>query len=108
MTSGLVLVAEGQVGDLVQLVGSLGLVRRRWDHSGEPYLVDRWTFTAAGAAADVLPALLETGRAIAGALELPLFLGVSSWRLAAAARRYRQLGAEPIGALFAISTGKRF
>lgn len=84
------------------IVGSCALVRRKWPHSGEPYLVDAWTFATAPGA---LRALLGRARAIAERAGLPLYLGVSGARPAAAGRLYQRLGGEPAGGLYRFTGG---
>jgi hypothetical protein len=88
---GLVLVADSRGRGVV---GSLALQRGLWEHSGEAFLRDRWLYTLPGAGDRAMPALLEAARAIAGKLELPLYLGASSTRLEAIVRRFRGLGGE--------------
>jgi hypothetical protein len=79
------------------IVACAGLVRREWDWSGEPYLIDRY-FVANGAHA--FGDLLSGCRQLARAARLPLFLGAMLNEGAeTVARLYTINGGELVGTL---------
>jgi hypothetical protein len=79
----------------MKILGSVGLERRTWEHSGEDYLADRWL---CGERAFL--ELLSGARAVAARSKLPLILGISTQaRLPAKLRLYRMAGGEAVGAL---------
>lgn len=95
---GLAIIIEDDEGS--RILGSIGLVKRTWEHSGLSYLTDRWTCADDPRA---FPELVHGARMVATRLKLQLMLGV--WGALEARqilldRLYRTNGGMRIAALY--------
>lgn len=97
IASGLALVVERDK----RIVASMGLARRLWEHSGQAYLTDRWTYRDGSAHSPrSFDKLIHGARAVAGKLRLPLYLGITRHDPESAIRLYSLAGGKMVGALF--------
>ena len=90
----LALVDEDREG---RVAASMGLDRRRWDWSGEPYVIDRWTFASGSAGA--LQLMIGRAQRIAERWGCKLYLGEHGGDQRVM-RLYRIAGGDLAGALF--------